>query len=178
MSEGSGQPARIRPHVAGLGDVASQGGLIGRQTAISRPGTAITLTADTVLCDLMAHPRSFLLMHLAPMLPHHPEIQQPIAVDAAGIQRDWAEGYLQLMDAFGVQLRPEWTMERLSLVLQMLLDGHMLRSRVDPDLVQATRWESASLFATAVVTFIVGTIDHDKSGRTAARYLDDETTPM
>ena len=137
---------------------------------------AITVTADTIMGNLVSSPRSFLLMHLAPMLPRHPEIQRQIAEDGLRIQREWSQGYQQLMMAYGIVLRPEWTMERLALAVQLLLDGHLLRTRIDPYLIETARWESSSVFATAVVTLIVGAIDHDRSGLTAADYLDSVTS--
>ena len=137
---------------------------------------AITVTADTIMSNLVAASRTFLLMHLAPMLPRHPEIQRQIAADGLRVQQEWAQGYRQLMTAYGVVLRPEWTMERLGLAVQLLLDGHLLRTRIDPQLIESARWESTSIFATAVVTLIVGAIDHDRSGLTAADYLDSITS--
>ena len=132
--------------------------------------TAVKMTAGTIVDNLLAYSRCFLLMHLAPMLPRHPEIRREIAADAARVQQEWAAGYRALMAAYGITLRPEWSPDRLS--LQMLLDGYLLRIRVDPDLVQTHGDESASLFAVTAVTFLVGAIDHDGSHLSASDYLD------
>lgn len=37
------------------------------------------------------------------------------------------------MDGFGLILQPEWTVKRISLVLQAMLDGFVLRHRIQPD---------------------------------------------
>lgn len=132
----------------------------------------IRYSAETILANLLERPRSFLLMHLAPMLPRHPLIQRQIAVDAARIQLEWAEGYRSLMNDFGVILRPEWTPERLSLCLQMLLDGHMVRHRVDAAYLATHCRPKSTLFADAVLALIAGAVDTDSSGLTAASLID------
>lgn len=137
-------------------------------------GLAATIrySADTIVKNLIDHPRSFLLMHLAPMLPRHPLIQEHVAADAARVQRNWAEGYGRLLDHFGISLRPEWTPDRLALSLQMLLDGHMVRHRVDGSFLTSHARTGSTIFADAVLALIAGSIDHCAPGLEAADLID------
>ena len=137
----------------------------------------IRFSAETILANLLERPRSFLLMHLAPMLPRHPLIQQQIANDAVSIQREWAEGYRSLMNDFHLTLRPEWNLERLSLCLQLLLDGQMVRHRVDAAYLDTQRRAESTLFSDAVLAFLAGAIDTDSSGLTAAELIDKAVKP-
>lgn len=58
-------------------------------------------------------------------------------------------------------------MQRVGLVFQAMLDGFLLRSRIQPDEMEACRWEQASLFADTVVAFTLGVIDADRSRKSS-----------
>ena len=63
--------------------------------------------------------------------------------------------YAQVVDGFGLALRPDWSVKRVSLVLQAMLDGFVLRYCVQPDDYPTSRHEGVSIFADAVVAFIL-----------------------
>jgi hypothetical protein len=133
---------------------------------------AIRYSAEAILDSLILHPRSFLLMHLAPMLPRHDAIREQVAADAARVQHQWALGYTQLISEFGITLRPEWTPARISMALQMLLDGHMIRHRGDAAHLTSHARAESTIFADAVLALIVGAVDHPDRDGTAAEVID------
>lgn len=134
--------------------------------------TDVLRTADAILESLLSHPRSYLLMHVGPMLPRHPEIHTLFTEDARHLQDRWASGFLELILRLGCTLRPEWTTEKMTVALHMMLDGYLLRYRIDPERLRAARWESASLFAQMVVTFVAGCLNTSDQPLTAADWLD------
>jgi hypothetical protein len=70
-----------------------------------------------------------------------------------------------------VQFRPGWTAERLALAVQAMLDGFLLRYRLQPDDYQTSTWEGAGIFADTVVAFILGVVDTG-DGRNGREILD------
>jgi hypothetical protein len=54
-----------------------------------------------------------------------------------------------------------------------MLDGFLLRSRIQPEEMTACRWEGASLLADTMIAFSIGVIDSEVSGRTSREVLDD-----
>jgi len=145
------------------------------------PGTAaapvpfsqeVIRIADGLLASLQRHPRSYLTLHIGPLLAQHPalwEALQPAMRD--GIQA-WADGYAALVTDTGLILRPEWTPHRLALALQAALDGFLLRYRIMPEDYPASRWEGAGVFADTVIAIILGVIDTDRSGTSGRAALD------
>ncbi|WP_460528157.1 hypothetical protein [Flindersiella endophytica] len=127
--------------------------------------------ADAHLDRLFHDPRSYLLVHIGPLLEHHPEARSEVLPTIRGT-RAWFDGYTMLLASLGLALRPSWTSERLGLCLQALLDGFLFRYRIQPEDYQPTRWEGASLFADAVIAFCLGVIDVDRSSQTAREALD------
>jgi AcrR family transcriptional regulator len=150
------------------------------------PGTAaapvpfsqeVIRIADGLLASLQRHPRSYLTLHIGPLLAQHPalwEALQPAMHD--GI-RAWADGYAALLPDLGLVLRPEWTPYRLSLALQAALDGFLLRYRIMPEDYPTSRWEGAGVFADTVVAIILGVIDTDRSGASGREALDKLIAP-
>jgi AcrR family transcriptional regulator len=122
-------------------------------------GQAIARFCDAMLESLLSYPRSFLLLHIGPLLEQHPQLKAAIVSDMLRALAPWYEGYAQLFAAFGVSMRPGWTIERYGLAIQSMLDGFLLRSRVQAEQMDACRFEDASLFADAVVAFTLGVID-------------------
>ncbi|WP_112236811.1 hypothetical protein [Kribbella monticola] len=128
---------------------------------------------DGMLATLLAHPRSFLLMHIGPILDQHPELGEAVLGQIRLDLANWYHGYTTVLEAHDVRLRPGWTVERVGLALSAMLDGFLLRSRIQPEEMSACRWENASLLADAMIAFSVGVVDSDGSGRTSRAVLDD-----
>ena len=150
------------------------------------PGTAaapvpfsqeVIRIADGLLASLQRHPRSYLTLHIGPLLAQHPalwEALQPAMHD--GIQA-WADGYAALLTDLGLVLRPGWTPYRLSLALQAVLDGFLLRYRIMPEDYPTARWEGAGVFADTVIAIILGVADADRSGISGREALDKLIAP-
>ena len=130
---------------------------------------AIAHFCDAMLASLLSYPRSFLLLHIGPLLEQHPKLKAAIVEDMLQALAPWYEGYRQLFAAFGVRLRPGWTIERYGLTIQSMLDGFLLRSRVQDEQMAAYSSDDASLFADAVVAFTLGVIDTGESSGLSSR---------
>ncbi|RBM22253.1 hypothetical protein DI005_07015 [Prauserella sp. PE36] len=134
-----------------------------------RPVDAAIRTADTLLGELVADPRSYLIAHLAPLLKDHPEGGGTVAEGLRAEQRHWTDAYAQLMELTGVPLRAGWTPERVTLTLQAMITGFVIHQRVQPDDFEYARtssYDKISLFADSVITFVLGVLDFDADGRT------------
>ena len=148
------------------------------QTATAAPAfsDAVVSISDDLLDSLRRHPRSYLTLHIGPLLPQHPQLWHAILpAMREGIQV-WADGYTTLVTDLGLVLRPGWTPQRLSLTLQAALDGFLLRYRVQPEEYLQSRWEGAGLFGDTVVAIVLGVIDADRSGRSGRAILDQLVT--
>ncbi|MDX2972370.1 hypothetical protein [Kribbella solani] len=140
------------------------------------PGAALIIQlADALLSALLDHPRSFLLMHIGPLLAQHPELHAEIVKRLHEPRAPWYAGYEALMMQLGVSLRPGWTIERLGMAITAMLDGFLLRSRIHPVEVEALRGHMGSLFAESLLAMILGAIDIDGSGRSVDRAFDTAT---
>lgn len=128
--------------------------------------------ADGLLESLQRHPRSYLTLHIGPLLPQHPSLWDALMPAMRAGIKEWADGYAAVIPELGLALRPGWTPHRLSLALQAALDGFLLRCRVMPDDYQTARWEGAGLFADTVLAVILGVIDVDRSGTNGREALD------
>lgn len=142
-----------------------------RLSGVASPSAGISLIAEDLIGGLLAHPRSFLLAHVAPLFPRHPELREEVARSSRGPQDAWAAAFPELLERIGYRLRPDWTPSRLTLAIQVMLDGYLVRSRVEPGLLQAG-WAQASFFADIVVAFSCGALDVDRRGLTTRRWLD------
>lgn len=151
-------PGRLGPELQRLAEVPS-------------PSAGIALIAEDLVTGLLAHPRSFLLAHVAPLFPRHPELREEVSQASRGPQDEWAAAFPELLERVGFRLRPDWTPARLTLAVQVMLDGYLVRSRVEPGLLEPG-WAQASLFADMVVTFSCGALDVDRRGLTTRRWLD------
>jgi len=128
--------------------------------------------ADGVIESLRRNPRSYLTLHIGPLLPQHPALWDALLPSMnRGIQV-WADGYTSLLTNLGLALRPEWTPHRLALALQATLDGFLLRYRIQPADYPASRWEGAGIFADTVLAMVLGVIDADRSGAEGRIVLD------
>ncbi len=133
---------------------------------------AVVSICDGLLESLRRHPRSYLTLHIGPLLPQHPKLWEALVPAMRQGTQVWAEGYATLLTDLGLLLRPGWTPQRLSLALQAALDGFLLRYRIQPDDYPESRWEGAGLFADTVVAIILGVLDADRSGRSGRAVLD------
>lgn len=128
--------------------------------------------ADGLLESLRRHPRSYLTLHIGPLLTQHPALWEALMPAMRTGIRAWADGYAAVLTELGVVLRPGWTPHRLSLALQAALDGFLLRYRIMPDDYQTAHWEGGGIFADTVLALLLGVIDVDRSGTNGREALD------
>lgn len=152
-------------------DPGRDGPELQRLEGAASPSAAITIIADDLVEGLLAHPRSFLLAHVAPLFPRHPELRDEVRSASRGPQDEWTAAFPELLQRIGFPLRPDWTPERLTLAIQVMLDGYLVRCRVEPERL-AQGWARASFFADLVVTFSCGALDVDGSRLASTAWLD------
>jgi AcrR family transcriptional regulator len=133
---------------------------------------AVLRISDQLLDSLRSHPRSYLTLHVGPLLPQHPRLWEAVLPAMREGSQVWADGFVALLADFGLVLRPGWTPERLALAMQAALDGFVLRFRIQPDDYQASRWEGASIFADTIVALVVGVLDGERTGESGGAILD------
>jgi AcrR family transcriptional regulator len=128
---------------------------------IIRLGSAPSVPPDVrgsaleLFSGLLRDPRTFLLMHLTPILRHHPDVHREVVRKYDESRLVWQQGLAALITQFDVRLRPGWSVERLDRTLAALLDGCLLAHRLhDDDTIRD--WEAADLFAEAVVALLDG----------------------
>lgn len=134
--------------------------------------TATIMMADTLLDALLDHPRSFLLMHIGPILAQHPDLHTAIVNRLGETRVPWYDGYAALLAGLQLELRPGWTVERLGLAMTTMLDGFLLRARIHTEEVELLRWHDASVFADTLIAFMLGAIDTDATGESSRAALD------
>jgi hypothetical protein len=137
----------------------------------------LTSIADGLLATLTRHPRSYLMLHLGPLLPQYPEIWNALRPGTRAATYASVGVYEKLVNGLGLVMRPEWSPRRVSLVLQALLDGFVLRHRLQPDDYSISRWQGASIFADAVIAFMIGVVDWDLTGQPSRTALDNLIRP-
>ncbi|MFI7674235.1 hypothetical protein [Actinophytocola sp. NPDC049390] len=133
---------------------------------------------DDLLTNLVHHPRSYLVLHLAPLLPRHPNLAAAFAPGSRPAAQAWAGVYRRLADGLDLVLRPEWTFKRLTSVLQAMVDGFVLRHRVEPRRHQRQGWQDANMLADAVIALLLGAVDWDLTGMSGRAAIDRFTTPQ
>lgn len=134
--------------------------------------TGVGIVIDNLVTILTSHPRSFLLAHIAPLLPRHPQLAEDIRSGSESSQKAWSETYQMLLTAMNLKLRPDWSVERLTLAIQLVLDGTVVRSRIQLDRVIASRWATASLYADTVLAIIGSALDPEHDGVSMREWLD------
>jgi hypothetical protein len=130
---------------------------------------------DELLTNLVQHPRSYLVLHLGPLLPRHPQLAQALLPGSRSAVKMWQELYRKLSDELDLVLRPEWTFKRLALVLQAMLDGFVLRYRVQQGRSPSYAWQGANIMADAVIALLLGAVDWDLTGQQGRVALDELT---
>ncbi len=138
--------------------------VIGRMHGAGSFSSGVSGVIEDLVDTLSNHPRSFLLCHVAPYLPRHPETAAYVRAAAEADLARWTLGYAAVLETLGVRPRPDWPMDRLTLALQCVLDGFVLRHRVQPVLMDAAHWHTASLMADTVVAFLGGALDFERTG--------------
>jgi len=133
---------------------------------------AVLRISDQLLDSLRSHPRSYLTLHLGPLLPQHPQLWEAVLPTMQEGSQVWAVGYAALLTDLGLVLRPEWTPQRLALAFQAALDGFVLRFRIQPADYQTSVWEEASIFADTILALVLGVIDHERTGENGRVVLD------
>ncbi|HEY2549247.1 MAG TPA: hypothetical protein VGI64_01570 [Streptosporangiaceae bacterium] len=133
--------------------------------------------ADGLIASLRRHPRSYLTLHIGPLLTQHPALWQAVLPAMREGISAWSQAYAALLDDLGVALRPGWTPDRLALALQATLDGFLLRYRIMPDEYRTSSWEGAGIFADTVLALLAGVVDGERSGLSCAALLDRAAAP-
>jgi hypothetical protein len=133
--------------------------------------------ADGLLDALVRHPRSYLILHLGPLLPHHPRLWQALLPGTRAATSAWIDVYQQVVTELDLIMRPEWTTRRVAFVLQAMLDGFVLRYRLHPKDYPTSRWAGASIFADAIIAFMLGAVDWDLTGQPGRDLLDTLVRP-
>lgn len=156
----------------GAADVTDQAGQAPTAAHAAPLSEEISRVAGGVLDSLLKRPRGYLTLHIGPLLPQHPVLWDALLPGMRRAIRTWADGYATFLTEARLVLRPEWTPYRAALVLQAMLDGFLLRCRVQPDDYLAAQAEEATLFADAVIAFILGAVDVGRSDATGREALD------
>lgn len=133
--------------------------------------------ADELLASLVRHPRSYLILHIGPLLPRHPQLANALLPSSRAATRVWAGLYRRLAHGLDLVMRPEWTFKRMSSVLQAMLDGFVLRHRIHPGGNTAQSWQSANILADAIIALLLGAVDWDLTGQSGRAALDTLTRP-
>jgi AcrR family transcriptional regulator len=141
-------------------------------SAVTSFAGAVLRISDDLIDSLRRHPRSYLTLHIGPLLPQHPRLWDAILPSMREGSQVWADGYAALVGDLGLVLRPEWTAERLALTLQAMLDGFILRFRIQPEDYGSSSWEGASIFADSVLAMILGVLDAERTGDSGRAVLD------
>lgn len=132
----------------------------------------VSAVVDNLLEILFTHPRSFLLAHIAPLLSRHPALAADIRSRNIASQQAWSRAYHEMLMHLNLVLRRDWPIDRLTLAIQIVLDGTVVRSRIQPDDVQPSRWATASIYADTVLAIIAGALDPERDGLTLREWLD------
>jgi AcrR family transcriptional regulator len=137
------------------------------------PSAVIRDVGDGLLAGLLPVPRTYMVMHLGPLLPQHRELWEALIPEFRRSMEVWYDSYATFLDMHSLSLRPGWTIKSIGFAYQSLLDGFVLRSRVLPDdFAELTSNDDSSGFADTLMALLVGAIDWDGAGRTTAAELD------
>ncbi len=141
----------------------------GRLGTLSAEATAL---ADIVEAALFDDPRSHLLMHIAPLLAPHQSVHEPVVTSIRSQQERWRDLYIGIMDRWNLDFRPGWTAERLTLAIETVVDGVLLKRRLDPEYSEKGSWSLANLLSDSILALCVGAFDMDRTGQSTAEWVD------
>ena len=110
------------------------------------------------------------------MVNEDPETARLVA-EAAASERDmWHTAYRAVLEGADLQLRPGWTIDKLIMVVQMLIDGMVTEHRIHwsddgHDLVTLS-----STLGDAFVAILGSVIDFEKMGESMDDWIDGRTS--
>lgn len=130
------------------------------------------LTAS-VMNELAASPRSYLLGHLAAVAHHVPALQQALEDSIDNDNHNWTTFYDAVIESVGLGWRPGWDAARAQVTVQALIDGLLIRTRVVRSPGQDGHWDPVPVFADAVTALFASILDLGADGRSAGQVLDD-----
>lgn len=133
----------------------------------------IEALAESVMGELLARPRSYLLGFLAPIMQASASLQQAVMSAAEGDVLGWTEFYDAVLSSVGLRWRPGWDSGRCQVVIQSLIDGLLIRSRLVPELPDGTAWDPVRTFVDAATAMFAAVLDLDADGRPVSSVLDD-----
>lgn len=133
----------------------------------------IEALTGSVMSELLAHPRSLLLGHLASVMHGSPELRDRIVEATADDVRGWVAFYGAVVDAVGLTWRPGWTAVKAQIAIQGLMDGLLIRSRLIGPTIDGHAWHPVDVFTDAVTALFASILDLDQDGRTVGELLDD-----
>lgn len=132
--------------------------------------------ATGIATGLLNDPRSYLLSHAATMVHEDPETEALLAASAAAERDMWRTAYRAVLESAGLQLRPGWTIDRLIIVVQMLVDGMVTEHRVS--VLEPTRDVAslASLMGDAFVAILGSVLDMERMGESMDDWIEARST--
>ncbi len=122
--------------------------------------------------ELVGNPRSYLLAHLAPLLLTHPALSEDVAEFVRGDISLWEGMYEEVLLTSGFRLRPGWTVNSLALALHAMLDGLVLRQRVDPERSPTSTWVPDDFVGQALLAVVAAAVDFRGTGQTTSEWVD------
>jgi hypothetical protein len=125
----------------------------------------IDVVTEDLLTGLIQHPRSYLILHVGPLIPRYPQLTRALEPSSRRAVDAWLRLYDALSDRHDLVFRPEWTFKRLASVWQAMLDGFLLQYRTRPNGFLRRNWGEANLLADAVIALLLGAVDWDLSGQ-------------
>lgn len=133
----------------------------------------ITRATDQPIEFLRRTPRSLLMAHLVPVLASTPDLLDEIVAADLEQQRAWVRAYEEARAAFHAQWRPGWDSAKFVLCIQALLDGLLVRSRLQPNgLSEDEVWDIAESYSSAALALLIGAIDVDGQGLSVPEVVD------
>lgn len=153
------------PHTMALREV-----LVDADASLSERIQQLT---TTVMTELLARPRSYMLGFLAPIMHASPTLQRTIQDSTDADVAGWTAFYQAVTTATGLSWRPGWDAGRCQVVVQSLIDGLLIRHRLVQELPDGSSWDPISTFTDAVMALFASALDLAGDGRTAAQVLDE-----
>ncbi len=135
-------------------------------------GDVVAETVEDLYADLVVNPRSFLLCQFAPYFEVHPRMAEQVAAAGEVEQNRWIEVFATLAAGLPGGFRPEWNPERAGVALQCMLDGFVMRYRINPAMIDDAAWAGASLLVDTILTLLAGMLDLGADGESANHHLD------